>query len=326
MKAWQVGELGRPDEVLRLAQVDDPVPAEGQVLVRVLGCALGFPDVLMCRGEYQQKPAFPFTPGAELCGEVLEANGQPGFAVGDRVLGLGYDFLGGLAEYANMNATLTFPAPPELDDAEGASLFSAFQTSWFGLHRRGNLQAGETLLVHAAAGGVGSAVQLGRAAGATVIAVARGERKAEIARSLGADLVIDRETTSVIDAVNEFTGGRGADVIFDPVGGDSYRESTKCIAFEGRILIIGFAGGELQTQRLNHPLIKNYSIVGLHLAMYSTRRPELQRAAHDELSKLVASGAIRPHVGQQSPFGAAATALQELADGKSTGRNVVLGA
>jgi NADPH2:quinone reductase len=327
MKAWQVTELGRPDQILHLGEMATPVAGTNQIVVKVRACSLGFPDVLMCRGEYQVKPAFPFVPGAELCGEVVDANGHPRFALGDRVLGLASGFLGGLAEHATMDATLAFPAPKQLEDAEAASLFSAYQTGWFGLHRRAALQPGETLVVHAAAGGVGTAaVQLGLAAGARVVAIVRGEHKADLARRLGADLVIDRTVTPVAATVNEFTGGRGADVICDPVGGDSYLDSTKCIAFEGRIVLIGFAGGEIQTQRLNHPLIKNYSIVGLHLAMYTMREPALVRSVHDELSRLVASNEIRPQVGRRSPFESAADALQELADGRSTGRNVVVGA
>lgn len=330
MKAWQVTGVGQPSEVLRTVDIPDVIATGNQLVVRVLACALGFPDVLMCKGEYQVKPDPPFVPGSELCGEIVEmgrtVGGATGLAVGDRVIGLATGYIGALAERAVMDARLAFPAPPELTDAEAASLFSAFQTGWFGLHRRAAIQPGETLLVHAATGGVGmAAVQLGRAAGARVIAVSRGERKTAIAKTLGADLVIDREVTSVIDAVKEFTRGGGADVIFDPVGGDSYQESTKCVAFEGRILVIGFAGGQIQTQRLNHPLIKNYSIVGLHFGLYTERDPGLVRGVHDELSRLVATRAIKPHVGLLSSFDEAADALQGLANGASVGRSVVLG-
>ena len=330
MKAWQVTGVGEPDQVLRRVDIPEVTAAPGQLVVRVLANALGFPDVLMCRGEYQVRPDPPFVPGSELCGEIVHIDpaisATTGLAACDRVIGLAVGYIGALAERAVMDARLAFPAPPELTDAEASSLFSAYQTGWFALHRRAGIQPGETLLVHAATGGVGmAAVQLGRAAGARVIAVARGERKTAIALNLGADLVIDRSVTSVIDAVKEFTDGRGADVIFDPVGGDSYQESTKCVAFEGRILVIGFAGGHIQTQRLNHPLIKNYSIVGLHFGLYTERDPGLVRGVHDELSRLVASGAIKPHVGLLSPFDQAAEALQGLANGASAGRSVVLG-
>jgi NADPH:quinone reductase-like Zn-dependent oxidoreductase len=222
MKAWQVPELGEPRDVLRLAEVPDPVPGPGQVLVRVLAAAANFPDVLMCRGGYQVRPPLPYIPGIELCGEVVAAGPEvTGVAPGDRLIGgpIG----GAFAELTLMNAATALPAPDGLDDAEAAAFFVTYQTGWFGLHRRARLAAGETLLVHAAAGGVGSgAVQLGKAAGARVIGVAGGERKAEAARALGADVVIDRNTQDFVEVVKGVTEGRGADVIYDPVGGDTY--------------------------------------------------------------------------------------------------------
>ena len=187
-----------------------------------------------------------------------------------------------------MKAAAALPAPDGLDDAEAAAFYVTYQTGWFGLHRRAALQAGETLLVHAAAGGVGSgAVQLGKAAGARVIGVAGGAAKAEAVRALGADVVIDRHAQDFVEVVKEVTGGRGADVIYDPVGGDTYARSTKCIAFEGRILIIGFAGGTIQSAALNHALIKNYSIVGLHWGLYHSKNPALLRECDTQLTKLV---------------------------------------
>src|SRR5689334_23896788 len=220
----------------------------------------------MCRGLYQVKPPLPFTPGVELCGQVVAAgDGVTGFAAGDRVIGGPVMPGGAFAELALMNAASALPAPDGLDDAEAAAFFVTYQTGWFGLHRRAGLAAGETLLVHAAAGGVGSgAVQLGKAAGARVIGVAGGGRKAEAVRALGADVVIDRHAQDFVAVVKEVTEGRGADVVYDPVGGDTYARSTKGVAFEGRILIIGFAGGQIQSAALNHALVKNYSIVGLH--------------------------------------------------------------
>jgi len=184
MRAWQVPELGEPRDVLTLAEVPDPVPGPGQVLVRVLGAAANFPDVLMCRGGYQVRPPLPFTPGVELCGEVVAAGpGVTGIAPGDRLIGGAIG--GAFAELTLMNAASALPAPPGLDDAEAGAFFITYQTGWFGLHRRARLAAGETLLVHAAAGGVGSgAVQLGKAAGARVIGVTGGEQKAEVARAL----------------------------------------------------------------------------------------------------------------------------------------------
>ena len=322
MKAWQVPELGEPREVLRLAEVPDPVPGPGQVLVRVLGAAANFPDVLMCRGGYQVRPPLPYIPGIELCGEVVAAGPEvTGVAPGDRLVGgpIG----GACAELTLMNAATALPAPDGLDDAEAAAFFVTYQTGWFGLHRRARLAAGETLLVHAAAGGVGSgAVQLGKAAGARVIGVAGGEQKAEAARALGADVVIDRNSQDFVEVVKEVTEGRGADVVYDPVGGDTYTRSTKCIAFEGRILIIGFAGGQIQSAALNHALVKNYSIVGLHWGLYQSKNPQLIKDCHAQLTKMVADGAIRPLVSERLGLDEVPAGVQRLADGGTVGRVV----
>ena len=325
MRAWQVSELGEPRDVLRLAEVPDPEPGPGQVLVRVRGAAANFPDVLMCRGAYQVRPPLPFTPGIELCGEIVSLGPEvAGFAVGDRVLGGSSLPSGGFGELAVMNAGSVFPAPEGLDDAEAAAFFITYQTGWFGLHQRAHLQPGETLLVHAAAGGVGSgAVQLGKAAGARVIGVVGGERKAAVAQALGADVVVDRLSEDFVEVVKEVTGGRGADVVYDSVGGEAYARSTKCIAFEGRILMVGFASGQIPSAALNHALVKNYSIVGLHWGLYQTKNPQLIRDCHVELTKLVAEGAIRPLVGERVGLEEVPGVLQRLADGDTVGRIVV---
>lgn len=322
MKAWRVSELGEPRDVLRLEEVPDPAPAAGELLVRVLGAAANFPDVLMCRGLYQVKPPLPFTPGVELCGEVAALGpGTTGFAVGDRVIGSSVLPTGGFAELALMDTATTFAAPGGLDDAEAAAFYIGYQTGWFGLHHRAHLQPGETLLVHAAAGGVGSAaVQLGKAAGARVIGVVGGPEKVEVARTLGADVVVDRHTEDFVEVVKDVTHGRGADVVYDPVGGDAYQRSTKCIAFEGRILVVGFAGGQIQSAALNHALVKNYSIVGLHWGLYTTKDPALVRVCHDELSKLAADGMAKPLVSERLALDAVADGLQRLADGTTVGR------
>jgi NADPH2:quinone reductase len=230
---------------------------------------------------------------------------------------------GTFAELTLMNADSVLPAPAGLDDAEAGAFFITYQTGWFGLHRRARLMAGETLLVHAAAGGVGSgAVQLGKAAGARVIGVTGGAEKAEVARALGADVVIDRHTQDFVEVVKEVTDGRGADVVYDPVGGEAYTRSTKCIAFEGRILVIGFAGGQIQSAALNHALVKNYSIVGLHWGLYQSKNPQLIRDCHAQLTKLVADGAIRPLVSERLGMDDVPGGLQRLADGATVGRIV----
>ncbi|NYF58048.1 NADPH:quinone oxidoreductase family protein [Micromonospora purpureochromogenes] len=324
MKAWRVADLGEPRDVLRLVEVADPEPGPGQLVVRVLAAPANFPDVLMCRGEYQVKPELPFTPGVELCGEVVAlGEGVDGFAVGDRVLGGATLPYGGFAEFALLAAAATFPAPAELDDAEAASLYIGYQTGWFGLHRRAGLRAGETLLVHAAAGGVGSAaVQLGKAAGTRVIGVVGGPEKAAVARALGADVVVDRREADFVEVVKAETGGRGADVVYDPVGGETYQRSTKCVAFEGRILVVGFAGGQIQSAALNHALVKNYSIVGLHWGLYHRYDPAAVAECHRALTALAAQGAVRPLVSQRLSLNEVADGVQELADGVTVGRVV----
>lgn len=326
MRAWQVHELGEPKDVLTLETVADPLPGPGQVLVKVLAAAANFPDVLMCRGLYQVRPPLPFTPGVELCGEVVAlGDDSTGFTIGDRVLGAPAAPSGAFAELALMDAATTFPAPASLDDAQASALFVGYQTSWFALHRRTHIAAGDVLLVHAAAGGVGSsAVQLGKAAGATVIGVVSNPAKADVARTLGADVVVNRHEQDFVEVVKEVTDGRGADIIYDPVGGETYQRSTKCIAFEGRIVVIGFAGGEIQSAPLNHALIKNYSIVGLHWGLYNQRDPALVRRCHDELTALADAGAAVPVVSERIGLADVPSGLQRLADGETTGRVVMV--
>ncbi|MGW5330369.1 NADPH:quinone oxidoreductase family protein [Streptomyces sp. NPDC004014] len=316
MQAWQVHENGEPREVMRLAEVEPPTPGDGQVLLRVRAANINFPDALLCRGQYQVRPPLPFTPGVEVCAETED---------GRRVIANPALPHGGLAEYALADARALLPAPDSLDDAEAAALHIGYQTGWFGLHRRARLEAGETLLVHAAAGGVGSAaVQLGKAAGATVIGVVGGAEKAAVARELGCDVVVDRRAEDVVTAVKEATGGRGADVIYDPVGGAAYAQSAKLVAFEGRIVVVGFASGTVPSPALNHALVKNYAILGLHWGLYNTKNPALVLHCHERLTELAAQGAIKPLVSERVPLDGAADAVQRVADGVTTGRVAVV--
>ncbi|NWF28739.1 NADPH:quinone oxidoreductase family protein [Streptomyces sp. PKU-EA00015] len=316
MQAWQVHRSGEPSEVMRLEEVDRPTPGEGQVLLRVRAANINFPDALLCRGQYQIKPPLPFTPGVEICGETED---------GRRVIANPALPHGGLAEYVIADEAALLPAPDALDDAEAAALHIGYQTGWFGLHRRAGLKEGETLLVHAAAGGVGSAaVQLGKAAGAKVIGVVGGPQKAAVARELGCDVVVDRRTEDIVAAVKEATGGRGADVIYDPVGGDAYAKSAKCVAFEGRIVIVGFASGDIPAPALNHALVKNYSIMGLHWGLYARKDPASIAHCHRTLTEYAAKGLIKPLVSERVPFKDAADAVQRVADGTTTGRLVVV--
>ncbi|MGA4863183.1 NADPH:quinone oxidoreductase family protein [Streptomyces lavendulocolor] len=316
MQAWRVHRNGEPGEVMRREEVDRPTPGDGQLLLKVRAANVNFPDALLCRGHYQVRPPLPFTPGVEVCGETED---------GRRVIATPSLPHGGLAEYVVADRAAVLPAPDALDDAEAAALHIGYQTGWFGLHRRAALREGETLLVHAAAGGVGSAaVQLGKAAGARVVGVVGGAEKAAAARELGCDAVIDRHGDDIVAAVKEFTGGRGADVVYDPVGGDAYAKSAKCVAFEGRIVVVGFASGDIPAPALNHALVKNYTIMGLHWGLYNQKDPEAIRRCHDLLTEYAAKGLIKPLIGDRVAFEDAAVAVQRVADGTTTGRLVVL--
>ncbi|MDQ3576569.1 MAG: NADPH:quinone oxidoreductase family protein [Actinomycetota bacterium] len=316
MRAWQVHEFGKPSDVLRLEDVEVPTPGEGQVLVRVSAAALNFPDLLMIAGKYQVRPPLPFVPGVELTGVIAET--------GQRVIGPPAEGFGAFAEYALMEAAALWPVPDRMPDDEAAALFLTYQTGHVGLHRRARLQPGEVVLVHAGAGGVGSAaIQLAKAAGATVIATSGGPEKVAVCRQLGADHAIDYLAEDFVGPVKEITGGRGADVIYDPVGGDVFDSSRKCIAFEGRIVVVGFTSGRIADAPTNHALVKNYSVVGLHWGLYRTHEPTLVSEVHDELSRLYAEGAIKPLVSQTLPLGEAPQALAALGRRETIGKVVL---
>ena len=317
MRAWRVHELGNPDDVLKLEDVEQPIPGPGQVLVRVRAAALNFPDILMAQGRYQEKPPLPYTPGFELCGEVVET--------GQRVIGAPSGGPGAFAEYALMDADAVWPAPEGLSDEKAAALYLTYQTGYVGLHRRANLQAGDWLLVHAGAGGVGTAaIQLGKAAGAKVIATAGGARKTAVCTELGADHVIDYTTEDFVPIVKDLTGGHGADIVYDPVGGDVFDKSRKCVAFEGRIVVVGFTSGRIPEAPANHLLVKNYSVVGLHWGLYRTMDPSRIGMVHEQLTRLVEEGHVDPVVGETLRLDQAPQALAKLADRSTVGKVVLV--
>jgi NADPH:quinone reductase len=321
MKAWQVVELGKPADVLRLADVPDPEPGPGGVLVRVEACALNFPDALLCAGLYQEKPPLPFTPGLEVAGTVVA--GDPAL-VGTRVLGGPPLPNGGLAELAVLPAHGFWPVPDGMPADEAAGLLITYQTAYVGLHRRAGLRAGEWLLVHAGAGGVGSAaIQVGLAAGARVIATAGGPEKLAVCRELGAHEVIDYRAEDVAARVKEITGGHGADVIWDPVGGDVFDASRRCIAFEGRLVVVGFAGGRIPEVPAGHVLVKNYSVVGLHWGLYRKVDPQVTVEAHEALTRLYEQGAVRPLISERVGMAQAPQALTRLAGRATVGKVIV---
>ncbi|MDP9101472.1 MAG: NADPH:quinone oxidoreductase family protein [Actinomycetota bacterium] len=320
MKAWQVRELGEPQDVLTLVDLPEPVAGPGQLEVRVDAVALNFPDVLLCRGQYQERPPLPFTPGLEVCGTV-----RSGPRAGERVIGGPPLPTGGLAEVVVLPEEGAFTVPDSMPVAKAAGLLITYQTGYVGLHRRCALEEGEWLLVHAGAGGVGSAaIQLGKAAGARVIATAGGPAKVEVCRGLGADHVIDYLADDFVAAVKEITAGHGADVIYDSVGGDVTDASRKVIAFEGRLLIVGFAGGRIADIPANHALVKNYSVVGLHWGLYRYKDPVVINATHEALMRLWDKGLIDPLIGAELPLSEAPSALASLGDRGTVGKVVLI--
>jgi NADPH:quinone reductase len=325
MRAWQVHELGDPGDVLRLDEVPDPVPGDGQLLVRVAAASLNFPDVLMCQGKYQTRPPLPFTPGVELSGTVVAVGpGVTRYAVGDEVLGPPAPPTGGLADLALVDAGMALPAIGSFTAAQNAGYLLTYQTGYVGLHRRAALQAGETLLVHGGAGGVGTAaIQLGKAAGARVIATAGGPEKVEVCLRMGADHAIDYNTDDFVPIVKELTGGAGADVVYDPVGGEVFEKSCKVTAWEGRLLVVGFTSGAFGKLPTNYVLLKNFSVVGLHWGVYRQKNPAVVAQAHEAMTKLAADGLIAPYVAEELPFSAAPDALERLASRRTVGKVVV---
>ena len=325
MFGWQVHELGDPADALVWGEIPDPEPGPGQVLVRVHAVACNFPDILLCQGRYQEKPEPPFTPGMEIAGEVVAAGEGAVARVGDRVLGMPPMGRGGYAELAVLDADATLPWPDGMSAGQAAGMFVTYQTGICALEHRAKLQAGETLLVHAAAGGVGSAaVQLGKALGARVIGTAGGADKCAVARAMGADDVVDYATEDLVTRVKELTDGRGADVIYDPIGGDVFDASRRLVAFEGRILVIGFVAGRFAEAPTNHVLIKNYAVVGVHWSYYRRVAPEWIPRWQGRLNDLWAARKIAPLVGAELPLREAPEALRRLGSRGTTGKVVLV--
>jgi len=322
MRAVICPELGGP-EVLRLGDMPVPEPGPGQVRIRVEAASVNFPDVLQIQGLYQFKPDLPFILGGEAAG-VVDALGEgvEGFHVGDRVAGLMR--WGGFAEYAAAPASTMVKLPDAMDFATGAALGTAYGTSYHALVQRGNIQAGDTVLVLGAAGGVGlSAVQIAKALGARVIAAASSEEKRALALANGADEAIDYRSGDLRQAVKELTGGLGVDIVCDPVGGAVAEAALRSIAWGGRYLVIGFAAGTIPSLPINLALIKNAAIVGTFWGAWSEREAETNAANFAELMKLFAAGSIRPHIDRVYPMEEAAAAVRRLMDGDALGKVVI---
>lgn len=293
MHAWTVSEYGHYNKVMKWAEAPRPAPAGADCLIRVRAIGLNFPDILCVAGKYQVKPPIPFIAGTECMGEVVERGPQCPFKPGDRVMTM--SGVGAFGEYVVAPRATTFAVPPEMTDEDAAAFQMTYQTSYFALHPRAHLQPGEVLLVHGGAGGVGSAaIQLGKLAGATVIATASSPEKLEVCKQCGADHVINYTTEDFVEKVKSITDGKGADVIYDPVGGDVFDQSTKCINWDGRLLVIGFTSGRIPAIAVNRVLLKNISIVGLHWGQYRVHDPELIEETQKTLYFAYGMGKIKP--------------------------------
>lgn len=322
MRAWQVHRLGSPRDVLRLVDVDEPVPGPGEIRLRVRAAAIGLPDALMCRGSYAFHPALPFVAGQEVCGIVDAVGDGVALALGERLMAVTsfFDGHGGFAETTIARADSAFRVPEAMSDAEAASFRIGYSTAWIGLVRRGALQAGEWLLVLGAGGGSGlAALRLGRALGARVIGVVAGDRKRELCLRMGADVVIDRTTQSVPDAVADATRGRGVDIVYDPVGGTAGGETVRCLSSGGRLLAVGFASGAWVEADIAELVWRNASIVGVYAG--GLTREELA-ADHEALLALAADGRISGAT-TVVPFDALPDSLDAVDRAEAIGKIVV---
>ncbi len=323
MKAILCTELSGPD-ALRLADLPNPTPGPGQVVVGIRACGVNFADTLIVQGKYQEKPPLPFVPGAEIAGDVLAlGEGVSHPRVGQRVAAL--CDTGGFAEQVAVDATRCVPLPDGISYETAAGFLIAYGTSHVGLTHRAGLQSGETLLVHGAAGGVGlAAVEIGALLGATVIATASSAEKLALAQHYGATHTIDYTQENFVDRVKAITGGRGADVIYDPVGGDVFDQSLRCIAWEGRLLVIGFASGRIPQIPAGLLLVKNASAVGLYWGAYAKRNPAVLTDSLVTLFGWHAAGKLKPHISATYPLAETGEALRALMERRSTGKVVVV--
>lgn len=319
MRAIQVVSLDGPRSV-RSVEVDEPAAGDGQVLIDVHAAGVTFPEVLLTRGRYQIKPPPPFLLGSEVAGTVRSAPADAAVQVGDRVAALCW--FGGFADTAVTNADMVFPLPDGVAFATGAALPINYLTAHFALSRRARLTAGETVLVHGAAGGVGTAtIQYARALGGTVIAVASTDEKAKLATAAGAQHTVPAD--GFLAAVKELTGGGGVDVVVDPVGGDRFTDSLRSLAPEGRLLVIGFVGGEIPTVKVNRLLLNNTSVDGVAWGEFALRRPGYLQQQWAEIEPLVASGELAAPIGHQLPLEAAAEALALMDERRAVGKVVL---
>jgi len=324
VKAWMVTRWGQPED-MTFEDVDLGSLSEERVRVRIEATGINFFEGLLIEGKYQVRPPLPFIPGVEAAGVVLHSPSSSRIRAGQRVAFLADFGHGTYAEMVDIRPSVAVPIPDTMPAEEAAGFLTTYLTAHLALHRRAQLRPEETLLVHAGAGGVGSAaIQLGKAVGARVIATAGSDEKVAFCLSLGADAALNYRDVDLAAAVKDLTNGRGADVIVDPVGGDVFDRSTKCVAFEGRIVVVGFTSGRIAQAATNHALLKNYSIVGVHMNLYLERAPDQAMTIVSDLLELYRQGAIRPQVGARYPLSEAPRALRTLMSGQALGKTVLV--
>lgn len=322
MRAIVCKEWGGPEKLV-LENLSSPPMRENGVRIQVHAAGINFLDTLLITGQYQVKPPLPFTPGAEASGVITEvASGVHNVKVGDRVMAM--TELGGYAEELVAMADRVFPIPDKMDFIAAAGFPITYGTSHVALTHRAHLKPGEWLLVLGAAGGVGlTAIEIGKALGAKVIAAAGGPDKLSVAKEHGADYLIDYSREDIRERVKAITGGRGADVIYDPVGGDAFDASLRSVAWEGRILIIGFTSGRIPQIPANIALVKNIDVIGFYWGSYQLHKPEVPRESFKQLFGLFEEGKLKPHVSETFDLKDAARALEFLKERKSTGKVVL---
>jgi NADPH:quinone reductase len=322
MRAVLCKQWGGPEKLI-VEDVPSPPIKDGAVRIAVHAAGINFADLLLISGQYQEKPAFPFTPGMEAAGVITEVGvGVSDFKPGDRVMAL--TGTGAYAEEIVIDANRIYPIPRQMDFAAAAGFPVTYGTSHGAFDWRAHLQPGEWLLVHGAAGGVGlTAVEIGKVMGTKVIACAGNAEKLEIARQHGADFLIDHSREDIRERVKAITGGRGADVVYDPVGGDAFDASLRSIAWGGRIIIIGFASGRIPQAPANILLVKNIDVIGFYWGSYQARKPELLRESYAKLLGWYEEGKLKPHVSAKFDLKDVANAMNMLRDRKSIGKVVL---
>jgi NADPH:quinone reductase len=321
-RAWVVHRLGPPEAALRLVPAPVRPPGPGEAVVAVEAAGVNFPDLLLCAGAYQERPALPFSPGYEAAGRVVETGAGSARRPGERVIVVPELPDGGFQERLTVPDAQIYPVPDAIDPVTAAVLHVAYTTAHVALHHRARLRAGETVLVSGAAGGVGSAaIQLAHAAGARVVALATGAARAGACVRLGAEIALDlTDVEELAHAVRQFTAGRGADVVLDVVGGALFDRLRRCVATDGRLVVAGFTSGAIPRIPANHVLLRNYGVLGVHLAAYRREDPELLRRIHAELVAALLDEAIAPAVFRVLPFEALPEALGAVARREVVGR------